>query len=162
MRRKDREVKNFAQIREIIEECDVIRLGFNDGEFPYIIPLNYGCEIEGEDIYFYIHGAKVGHKADLIKENGKCSFEMDGAHKLELLYEHKDVTMRYKSLMGTAKIEIIEDAAEKERCLDILMDKHEDTRTFEYDHAAISHTMVAKLTVLSYTGKINPVGGNAD
>lgn len=57
MRRKDREVKDFEIIKQIIDECQIIRIGLQDGDYPYIVPLNFGYEIDGEQIYFYIHGA---------------------------------------------------------------------------------------------------------
>ena len=161
MRRKDRKVTDFEMIKKIISECDVIRLGFQDGEFPYIVPLNFGYEFDEEQIYFYIHGALAGRKYDLIKEKGICSFEMDKTLQLELMPEAKDVTTRYMSLFGHAKIEILE-GDEKWHGVKVLMDRDERTRDFEYNKNAVPKTMIAKLTVLEYTGKINPIDGNAD
>lgn len=40
MRRSDREIKNFDEIIEVIKKCDVCRLAVNDGECPYIVPMN--------------------------------------------------------------------------------------------------------------------------
>lgn len=154
MRRKDREANDFSQIKEIIAECDVIRLGFSDGEFPYIVPVNFGYEIENQQIYFYIHGALEGKKLELIKKSGICSFEMDCAHAIELLPELKNVTMRYKCLMGKAKIEILAEA-DKQHGIDMLMGRYAETKNFAYDKKAADHIMVAKLTVLEYSGKIN-------
>lgn len=161
MRRKDRQVTDFEKIKEIIAECDVIRLGFQDGDFPYIVPLNFGYEIDGEQIYFYIHGALAGRKYELIKEKGVCSFEMDKTLMLDLVPEAKDVTTRYKSLFGHAKIDILEDD-NKWHGIKVIMDRDERTRDFEYNKDVVPRTLIAKLTVLEYTGKINPIGGNAD
>ncbi len=161
MRRKDREVKDFETIEEIIAECEVIRIGLSDGDYPYIVPLNFGYTIEGGQIYFYVHGAMAGKKYGLMKEKGVCSFEMDCAHKLELLPAAKNVTMRYKSLMGKAAIECLE-GDEKKRGIDILMDRDERTCGFAYNEAAIPKTFVAKLTVTEYTGKINPPGEHSE
>lgn len=161
MRRKDRQVTDFEKIKEIIAECDVIRLGFQDGDFPYIVPLNFGYEIDGDQIYFYIHGALAGRKYDLIKEKGVCSFEMDKTLMLDLVPEAKDVTTRYKSLFGHAKIDILE-GDDKWHGIKVIMDRDERTRDFEYNKDVVPRTLIAKLTVLEYTGKINPIGGNAD
>lgn len=158
MRRKDREVNDFNVIKEIIAECEVIRIGLADGDYPYIVPLNFGYEIDGEQIYFYIHGAMVGRKYELMKERGVCSFEMDCAHVLDLVHEDKDVTMRYKSLMGKADIEYLE-GEEKQKAIDVLMGRDERTRDFEYNKDVVARTLIAKLTVTEYTGKINPVRG---
>ncbi|MBQ8506237.1 MAG: pyridoxamine 5'-phosphate oxidase family protein [Clostridia bacterium] len=162
MRRKDREVKDFNVIRQIIDECEIIRIGLCDGDmFPYIVPMNFAYVIEGEQIYFYLHGAMAGRKYELMRKNGVCSFEMDCGHQMELIPKAKDVTMRYKSVMGKAKIEFLE-GEDKFKGLDIIMNRDERTRNFEYNRAVVPRTAVIKLTVTEYSGKANPVGGNAD
>ena len=61
MRRKDREVTDFNTIVSIIDECHIIRIGLSDGDYPYIVPLNFGYRLEGQQIYFYIHGSKFSN-----------------------------------------------------------------------------------------------------
>ncbi len=34
MRRKDREVTDFKTITEIVDRCEVMRIGLSDGDFP--------------------------------------------------------------------------------------------------------------------------------
>lgn len=48
MRRRDREIKEFDRIVEIVKKCDVCRIAVNDGEFPYIVPLNFGTEVKDD------------------------------------------------------------------------------------------------------------------
>ena len=36
MNRKDREVTDLKEITEIINSCDTLRLGINNGEYPYV------------------------------------------------------------------------------------------------------------------------------
>lgn len=156
MRRKDREVKDFETIKQIIDECEVLRIGLCDDDmYPYIVPMNFAYEIEGEQIYFYLHGAMAGRKYELMKKNEVCSFEMDCGHQLELIYSAKDATMRYKSVMGKANIEFLE-GDDKIKGLDIIMNRDERTRDFEYNKAVVPRTAVIKLTVTEYSGKINP------
>lgn len=155
MRRKDREVTDFKTICKIIDSCEVIRIGLQDGEYPYIVPMNFGYETDNEQLYFYLHGAKAGKKYELMKKNKVCSFEMDCSHQLALIYETRDVTMWYQSVMGKATIEFLE-GEEKVRALDLLMARDERTRDFDYDRTAIPRTAVIKLTVTEYTGKQNP------
>lgn len=162
MRRKDREVKSFDVIKQIIDECEVIRIGLIDEDmYPYIVPMNFAYKIEGEQIYFYLHGAMAGRKYELMKKNGVCSFEMDCGHQLELLPRYKDVTMRYQCVMGKANIEFLE-GEDKFKGLDIIMDRDDRTRNFEYNKAVVPRTAVIKLTVTEYSGKANPIGGNSD
>lgn len=162
MRRKDREVKDFEMIKQIIDECEIIRIGLCDEDmYPYIVPMNFAYVIEGEQIYFYLHGAMAGRKYELMKKNGVCSFEMDCGHKMELIHKVKDVTMRYKSFMGKANIEFLEDE-DKFKGIEIIMNRDERTRNFEYNKAVVPRTAVIKLTVTEYSGKINPVQSNRD
>lgn len=156
MRRKDREVKDFEIIKQIIDECNVIRIGLTDEDmYPYIVPMNFAYEIKEEKIYFYLHGAMAGRKYELMKKNSVCSFEMDCSHKMKFIYETMDVTMAYKSVMGKANIEFLEDK-KKQEALDLLMKRDKRTENFDYNKSIIPHTAVIKLTVTEYTGKINP------
>lgn len=151
MRRSDREIKEFDEIVKVIEKCDVCRLGLNDGEYPYIVPLNFGMQIEDGKIVLYFHGAVEGKKYDLIARNHKASFEMDCSHRLVMDYEEKSCTMEYESVIGHGTVEILTEE-EKYEALCILM-KHYHQEDFEFDRRVMPATTVFKLTVDACTGK---------
>ena len=88
MRKADREIKSREEIIEIMRRCDVCRLAFNNGEYPYIIPLNFGLEADDNKIILYFHSALEGTKIEIIKREMKATFEMDGKHELQY-YEDK-------------------------------------------------------------------------
>lgn len=75
MRRKDREITAFDEIMKIIAKCDTCRVAMFDETFPYIIPLNFGTDLDDNQLYLYFHGAKIGKKIDLMKRNKNVSFE---------------------------------------------------------------------------------------
>ncbi len=157
MRRKDREVTDFDRLVDIIGQCHVLRLGLADGDFPYIVPVNFGYTVQGQEVRFYIHGAMAGRKYELLLKNPYCSFEMDVPLKLDCVKESRSVTMRYRSLMGRAKARLLE-GEEKTRAIDeFIMARYEETRSFDYNRAAVAHTAVWELTVLEMTGKENPI-----
>ncbi len=85
MRRTDREVTDFDKIMEIVDECDILRLGLSDGNYPYIVPVNFAYKLANDKLFFYIHGAKAGRKYELLQQNPVCSFEMDIPIRMELL-----------------------------------------------------------------------------
>lgn len=151
MRRSDREIKDFDEIVEVIKKCEICRLALNDEEYPYILPLNFGMQLEDGKIVFYFHGATEGKKYDLIARNNKASFEMDCSTKLVTILEDGNCTMEYESVIGQGTIEILPDE-EKERALDILM-KHYHKEDFPYNKAVIPRTTVFKMTVDKCTGK---------
>ncbi len=153
MRRKDREITDLEVIKDIISNCNIIRIGLSDNDlYPYIVPMNFGYEFNESEICFYLHGATAGRKYDLINKNKVCSFQMDCDNVLD--FEGKDATMRYRSVMGKADIEMLKDG-DKKRGLDILMANDERTCEFDYETSIIPNTAVYKLTVTEITGKIS-------
>ena len=60
MRRKDREITDFNEMLEIMKKCDVCRIALNDEEFPYIVPLNFGLDIQEDKVLLYFHSAMKG------------------------------------------------------------------------------------------------------
>ena len=162
MRRKDREVTDFETILDIIDECSIIRIGLADGDFPYIVPLNFAYTVSEKQIEFYVHGAMAGRKYELMNKNKKCSFEMDIPLKMDCIVEKKDVTMRYKCVMGTADITFVE-GEEKQNVIDnIIMNRYKETRNFDYNRKMVDVTAVARLTVVDLSAKVNPIGGGGD
>lgn len=162
MRRKDREVTDFNKIIEIVDECQIVRLGLADGDFPYIVPVNFAYQVVDGTLYLYLHGAMAGRKYEMLRNNPRCSFEMDIPLKMDCIYEAKDVTMRYKSVMGKAEATFL-DGEERQRAIDeVIMNRYEETRHFEYNHAAVKKTAVVRLKVTEITAKANPLSGGAD
>ena len=74
MRRTDREIKEFEEIVKVMEKCEVCRLAFHDGGYPYILPLNFGMKVEGEKITLYFHGALEGKKYRLMAADNRVGF----------------------------------------------------------------------------------------
>ena len=162
MRRKDREVTDFNEIVKIIDACEIVRIGLSDGDYPYIVPLNFGYEVVDEQIYLYIHGAMAGRKYEMLQKNPHCSFEMDIALEMDCMEDIKDVTMRYKSVMGKATAKFLE-GEEKQRAIDdILMGRHEETKNFDYNRAAVARTAMIQLKVTEVSAKVNPIRQKAN
>lgn len=89
MRRKDREITDFNEIIEIIRKCDVCRIALKDDDgYPYIVPLNFGLDVQEEQVYLYFHAAMEGKKLDLIAKDNRATFEMDCDHNF-ILYEER-------------------------------------------------------------------------
>lgn len=151
MRRKDREITDFQEIIAIIKKCDACRIALNDEGFPYIVPMNFGLEVEGEQVYLYFHCATKGKKLDLIQEDNRATFEMDCEHNFILYEERMSCTMGYASVIGHGTIEIVPDE-DKYQALKILM-RHYHAEDFPFNTDMIKVTTVLKLTVADMTGK---------
>lgn len=162
MRRKDREVTDISDIISIIDSCEILRIGLADGDFPYIVPVNFAYTVKDGRISFYIHGAIAGRKYELLNKNGRCSFELDVPLGMECLLEHGDITERYYSVMGTADVTLLPDDEKKAVMDDIILARDERTRNFPYDAAKLKVTMIARLDVTSISGKANKPKGGPD
>lgn len=151
MRRADREITDFQEILAVIKKCDVCRIALKDGDFPYIVPLNFGLDVQGEQVFFYFHAASEGKKLDLIARDNRAAFEMDCGHNLILNEEEMSCTMAYESVAGRGTIELVPDG-EKYGALQILM-RHYHAEDFPFNPAPIRATAVLKMTVTDLTAK---------
>lgn len=151
MRRKDREITDFQEILEIIRKCDVCRIALNDRDFPYIVPLNFGLDVQGDQVYFYFHAANEGTKLDLIAKDNRATFEMDCDHNFILYEERMSCTMGYASVIGHGTIEILPEE-EKYGALKILMRQYH-AEDFQFNTDMMKVTTVMKMTVTDMTGK---------
>ena len=52
MRLKKREITDPEILREILESCEVVRIGAMDEEGMFIVPMNYGYDVREEDGLF--------------------------------------------------------------------------------------------------------------
>ena len=60
-----------------------------------------------------------------------------------------------------ASIDFLE-GDEKLKGIEIIMNRNDFTRDFEYNKEMVSRTAVIKLTVTEYTGKVNPISKMTD
>jgi nitroimidazol reductase NimA-like FMN-containing flavoprotein (pyridoxamine 5'-phosphate oxidase superfamily) len=151
MRRKDRQVSDLRRIVEIISRCDVIRIGINGGDYPYIVPMNFGYDVKDENITFYLHSAMDGRKMQLLEKDSRVCFELDCGHQLMLLEKQRECSMAYESVMGTGTIELLQ-GDDKLPALQRLME-HYRGENFDFDKTPVAFTAVMKLTVNSIDGK---------
>lgn len=154
MRRKDREITNREELIEVMKKSIVCRLVLNDEEYPYIVPLNFGMDINGEDITLYFHGANEGKKYDLIRKNNKATFEMECSHCLTIDDEDMTCTMTYESIIGRGIVEILpeDDLEEKMKALNIII-AHYHQEDFPFGTQDVPRTNILKLVVKEMTGK---------
>ena len=151
MRRKDREITDFDEMLSVIRKCDVCRIAMIDGEVPYIVPLNFGLDVQDNQVYFYFHSALEGRKMDLLRENPKVAFEMDCSHEIILYEEQMDCTMGYESVMGRGVIEFVPEE-EKFDALKILMRQYHE-EDFAFSTKLMKVTAVYRRKVTQMTGK---------
>lgn len=152
MRRKDREVTDWAEILGIIERAKVCRVGFCDEGGVYIVPLNFGYAEDGGRITLYFHSANVGRKIGLIETSPRVGFEMDGAHELVGGPVACAFSYAYESIIGTGDIALIDDLEEKYAAMRSII-RHMTGQDLDFNRAALQHTAIMKLSVREIAAK---------
>lgn len=155
MTRRERQVTDINEIKNILDKSKVLHLGLVDGDEPYVVPMNYGYVLEGEKLTIYLHGANRGKKLDLIRANPKVFFEMC----CDIVPFEGEVACKYgityASIMGRGTAEIIEDVEEKKLALSVLM-KTQTGKDFQFEDKMTTIVSVIKITTAEYTAKHRP------
>lgn len=146
MRRKDREVTDPAWIDETLTAADACRIALVDEGKPYIVALNYGFERSADGaLTLYFHCAKQGKKLDIIRKNPAAAFFIDTAHELVTGPKGCDWGMKYKSVAGSGFVAFVEDADQKKKALDLIMEHYSGRTGFDYDERVFAMTEILSL-----------------
>lgn len=153
MRRKELAVTAPEQLDEIILACDCVRLAVPDGDYPYIVPLNFGYTRQGGQAKFYIHSANAGKKIDLFRAVKRASFELDTQHQLKTGEMACNYAMAYRSVVGRCEIAELTAAEEKAAGLQVIMAHYSDKTDWTFPDTALEKTCVFCLTVKEMSGR---------
>ena len=148
MRKKEKEITEASAIEAIIKKSLVCRLALSDDNFPYIVPLCFGYR----DRVLYFHGSLKGKKIDIIKKNQNICFEFDINTEIVKAEDACHWSMKYRSVIGFGKAQLLEDIEEKRKALNIIMSQYSNG-TFEFNDAILKKTFVIKVEIESMTGK---------
>ena len=148
MRRKDKLVEDQAELVRLLKSVEVCRIAIHDQPYPYLIPVNFGYH----DNALYFHSAAVGKKLDLLKQNPHVCFEVE--QDLELVKAEKacDWSYRFKSIIGFGKAQILTDADEKQKALEVIM-RHYNSSDFAFGEAVLKKVALVRIDIDSMTGK---------
>ena len=156
MTKRERQVTDEKQIRDILDAGKVLHLGLAVDNEPYVVPMNYGYTHEDDKLVIYLHSAVRGKKLDMIRANPKVFFEIC----CDLLpFEGKlpcQYGLSYSSVMGKGIARIVEDVEEKKRAMTVLM-KTQTAKDFEFNDQLVSIVAVVRIDVEEYTAKHRPL-----
>ena len=156
MTKRERQITDPQQIRDILDRGKVLHLGLCQDNMPYVVPMNYGYTMEGEKLTVYLHSAVKGKKLDMLRANPNVFFAIDCditpfEGKLPCQYG-----MVYSSIMGMGKAQLVEDVEEKEKAMSILM-KTQTGKDFSFNERLVSIVAVIRIDVTEYTAKHRPL-----
>ena len=153
MRRKDREVREPEEIFDILNRCNTVRIAVQGGEFPYVVPVSFGAEMQDGKPVIYFHSAREGMKVDLLKANPAVCVEGDIFIKTEAT-DH-GITTRYESIIGFGECTFLSEPDEILHGLKVLTDHYG-----YYDYSlescrSLQYVFVGKIVLDKITGKRN-------
>lgn len=153
MRRSDRQITDPQEILTIMHSCDVCHVAFFAGEYPYVVPLNFGAQQENGRFRLFFHGADAGTKMALLQQNSHVAFSMSGSHNYIPGGEDAcDATMEYESVCGNGTLRVLAEE-EKIAALTSLMRQYEPAESYRFSPAEVKHVAVLCLEVNEISGK---------
>ncbi len=153
--RRELEVTDRNEIVGILDKCKIVHVAMVDDGMPYLVPLNYGYTLDGDQLVLYMHGGLQGRKIDVMRKNPNVFFEMN----CEVVPFDGNVACQYgtsySSIMGFGTVEILEDVEAKKEGLSLFM-KSQTGQDFVFTDKMVSAVNVMKITVKEYTAKHRP------
>lgn len=150
MRRNDREIRDRKEFRRILQSAAVCRLGMYDGEYPYVLPVNFAYE-PAEDLLFF-HSAKEGKKIDILAGEPRVCIEIDEPGKVIDKGPPCDAGFTYTSLVCRGTAGRCTDKTEQQRALQLLTRKYLG-REHTFTTAELDSVVVYKIKLTGVSGK---------
>lgn len=148
---KNRQLTFKPELEEIIRKCQYCSLSMVDEEGkPYVLHMNFGYR----DDTVYFHSARTGKKIDILEKNQEVCIAFSTDHDLRYVNEEVGCSwgMRYRSVLVYGKVEFIEDFAEKEEALRIIMSQYSDF-AFQFNKPAVIDVKVYKVRAERMDGR---------
>ncbi|MEN6480460.1 MAG: pyridoxamine 5'-phosphate oxidase family protein [Anaerolineales bacterium] len=149
MRRADREVTDRAEMEAIIAQADYCTLAIHAQDAPYAVPLSFGYA----NGHVYIHGAREGHKIDLLRRNPRVSLVFVGSCETHLGIQPCSGTTFYRSVIAEGTARFVTDPEEQLFGLDVILAQHSAPGPHAYDPKALEATQVIAIDITAMTGK---------
>jgi nitroimidazol reductase NimA-like FMN-containing flavoprotein (pyridoxamine 5'-phosphate oxidase superfamily) len=143
----------MQDICDVLNRCDVIRLGINSPDYPYVVPMNFGIETSGQSLAIWLHCAREGLKLDLIRQDPRVGFEADCSHRLVTGDKACSHSMEYESVIGRGDISVCEGSDSKSIGLKAIMGHYAPGADFSFAEQDCAAVCVLRLDVAQITGK---------
>jgi nitroimidazol reductase NimA-like FMN-containing flavoprotein (pyridoxamine 5'-phosphate oxidase superfamily) len=169
MRRREKEIQNQKLIEQLLRNAPVCRIGLAPDAaveaenrrhadspaaehphpgYPYVVPVHF---VHAEGL-IYIHSARKGRKIEMARENPRVCVEIDEFLELKTADKACDFATRFRSLIAFGRVRIVEEAAQKRRALQLLMEKYAG-RSFDFPEREIEQVAIIEIRILDITGK---------
>ena len=148
MRRKDKEIKDKADIEQIVKKARVCHLALAADNQPYVVPLSFGYRAG----VVYVHSAREGRKIDMLKANPRVCLAFSNPGEIVRGETSCKWGQQFESVIAFGKAKLVEDEAEKRAGLDTIME-HYGGQGGDYPENKLKMTAVVAVTLDETTGK---------
>ena len=148
MRRKEKEIDEFAENEAVLRSAQICRLGLCDKGIPYVVPLCYGYKNKT----LYVHGAPKGRKLDIIRDNNNVCFEIETDLESVRHEEACQWSFKYRSVIGFGKASLVEGLDAKRDAFAIIMGHYSDGE-YDFPDSNLNGTALVRIDIESMTGK---------
>ena len=108
MLRYDREVTDHQLIFDMLKLFHQVNMGLHDEDgYPYVVPLNFGYEMDEDNLYVYVHFSKKGHKLDLMRKDNRVCLAFNAFHDFPDR-KWKGHVHDYRSVIAKGTIEVLD------------------------------------------------------
>ena len=156
MTRREREVTDPIEMKRILDTAKILHLGLCYNNEPYVVAMNYGYTLENDELTLYLHGATMGKKLDMMRENPNVFFEME----CDVIPFQGDVACKfgtsYSSIMGRGVASFITEPNEKATGLSLLM-KTQTGKNFDFNEKLVKVVSIIQIRVTDFTAKHRPL-----
>lgn len=154
LRRADREIKDPAEVAELIRKGRFATVALCRENEPYVVALNYGHDSQRSALYF--HCAAKGLKLDFIRANSQaCAAIIEDRGYVQAECDH-----HYRSVVIWGSMTIVDDLAEKRHAVDVMQRHLEDNpeavrQKSPVTDDALLKAAILRLDILDVTAKQN-------
>lgn len=156
VRREEYAITDDSWIKRLLNEGVYGTLATVHESQPFLTPILF-IYIEGENA-IYFHGAQVGRMRANMEINPNVCFNVTEVGRILPYEKAVNFNIEYNSATVFGTAEIVEDKAEVERLLQLIMDKYAPHLKPYEDYIPsqpedIQRTMVARINIEEWTGK---------
>ena len=152
MRRKEKRCTDEKLLIQFLNEAKVLHLAIPTEEAPYVLPLNYVYN----DGSFFIHSAVAGYKVELLEKKPTVGFAVSEMLGIGKSANPCGTGAAYKSVVGEAIPEFIENNCLKKSVLNMTMVKYaKNTTPIEFDEDTLKKVLIIRLAITYMDFKVD-------
>ncbi|MCD7781704.1 MAG: pyridoxamine 5'-phosphate oxidase family protein [Methanosphaera sp.] len=149
MRKKEYELTDIDEIKELVDNAEIMHIGINNGEYPVVEPLSYGYEIIDKTIVLYFHGSYEGFRYELLKKDNHVCVTINS----NVSYVHDNPTANFDSIVGYGEaVEIEKDTDERVKAMELIL-KNYGMEDVKFPPEAFNGPSVFKIVLDNYQAK---------